>query len=240
MTAADPPLAGLRAVVLLAPGAPPLGEAIAGALTAGGATIRSHDAGGRRATSAVAALEAAAAAQGGLDVVVHVAAPSRPRPFLDRDDATWTADLAARIGEPVRIARAAARLMRGAGGAIVFVGTLDASHAYAGHADASVAMGALLGLVRTLAVELAPQRVRANAVLAGPLTPGDPAAAADPGGLARTLLRSPAGRFVTPREVAAAVAFAAGPGAAFMTGATLRVDGGWAALNQAPDGMRFA
>ena len=36
-----------------------------------------------------------------------------------------------------------------------------------------------------------------------------------------------------------AVAFAAGPASAFMSGSTLRVDGGWASLNQSPDGMRF-
>ena len=55
----------------------------------------------------------------------------------------------------------------------------------------------------------------------------------------RTLLRSPSHRFARPAEVASAIRFVAGPDAAFMTGQTLRVDGGWASLNQAPEGMRF-
>ena len=118
------------------------------------------------------------------------------------------------------------------------VGTLDALHAYAGHADASVAMGALGGLVRSLALELAPGGVRVNLVLAGPLD--DAGAPGDPDRMARTRLRSPSGRFAEPDEVAAAVLFVAGADAAFMTGAVLRVDAGWGSLNQAPDGMRFA
>ena len=83
----------------------------------------------------------------------------------------------------------------------------------------------------------APIGVRANAVLVGPLAVA--ADGQDPELLERTLLRSPSGRCVTAREAAAAIAFVAGPGAAFMTGTSLRVDGGWASLNQAPDGMRF-
>ena len=182
--------------------------------------------------------EQAAERMGRLDILVHVARPSRPLAFRDRDDDDWAADLGARIGEPIRLARAAAAVMAGTGGgSLVFVVTLDALHAYAGHADASVAMGALLGLVRTLAVEFAPIGVRANAVLVGPLA--DAAGGQDPELLERTLLRSPSKRCVTAQEAAAAIAFVAGPGAAFMTGSSLRVDGGWASLNQAPDGMRF-
>ncbi|MFN8619145.1 MAG: SDR family oxidoreductase [Chloroflexota bacterium] len=243
MTAADPgPAASRGALVVSAPGASrAVAEAIGAALAAAGYAVRRGPVDGP-AEDLVPGVPA------GTRVVVHVAAPSTPRAFLDRDPAGWTAELEARIAAPIRLARAAAPVLAATGGgALVFVGTLDATHAYPGHADASVAMGALGGLVRSLAVELAPLGVRANAVLAGPFEPdvAPPAAgatgggAADPSRVARTLLRSPSGRFVAPGEVAAAVAFVAGEGAAFMTGASLRVDGGWASLNQAPDGMRF-
>jgi len=211
-----------------------LGVAAADALAAAGASVLCD---GPEETLRP---EAAAERLGRLDIVVHVAAPSVPVAFVDRDDARWMADLEARVLEPIRLARDAAAVMAPTGGGVfVFVGTLDATHAYAGHADASVAMGALLGLVRTLAVELASVAVRANAVLVGPLAEARAVAGADPERLARTLLRSPSKRFVTPAEAAEAIVFVAGPGAGFMTGASLRVDGGWGSLNQAPDGMRF-
>jgi NAD(P)-dependent dehydrogenase (short-subunit alcohol dehydrogenase family) len=46
-------------------------------------------------------------------------------------------------------------------------------------------------------------------------------------------------RLGRPEEAAAAIRFVAGPDAGFMTGQTIRVDGGWASLNQSPEGMRF-
>lgn len=224
MTVADGALGGRRAVVVGWSGT--LSAALVEALVAAGASVRSVPGATQVATA------------GGLDILVVVLPPSERRPFLDRDDASWAADLAARIGEPLRAARiGAAAMAAGGGGSLVFVGTLDALHAYPGGADASVGMGALLGLVRSLAVELAPLGVRANAVLAGPRV--DAEAGADAALVARTRLRSPSGRGVTDREVAATVVFAVGPDAGFMTGSAVRVDGGWASLNQAPEGMRF-
>jgi NAD(P)-dependent dehydrogenase (short-subunit alcohol dehydrogenase family) len=103
-------------------------------------------------------------------------------------------------------------------------------------------MGGLLGLVRAMGVELAAHGVRTNLVIVGPLGDADEEG---PSGTAaalldRTLLRSPLHRLGQAVEVAAAIRFVAGPDAGFMTGQTLRVDGGWASLNQAPEGMRFS
>jgi len=173
------------------------------------------------------------------EILVHVTPASRGVGVMDGRDDEWADELAQRVIGPLRLARAAAFRMRASGGGcVVFVGTLDATHAYAGHADASMAMGALGGLVRSLALELAPAGIRANLVLAGPLE--DASVASRPDLNERTLLRSPSRRFVAPEEVAAGVVFVVGQGAAFMTGQSLRVDAGWASLNQAPDGMRFS
>jgi len=229
---AEPRLDGVRALIL--GGRTPIGGAAVVALKAAGAVVvvAADDA------APEVAITDATRQPGGLGIVVHVSAPSTTVAFLDRTDAAWSADLEERIAVPIRVARAAAVAMRPTGGgSLVFVGTLDAIHAYHGHAGASVAMGALGGLVRSLAVELAPIGVRANVVLVGPLH--DAAADADPAFVERTLLRSPSKRFVTAQEAAAAIVFVAGPGADFMTGASLRVDAGWSSLNQAPDGMRF-
>lgn len=221
---------GRRAVITGRPGEP--GGSIGEALAASGAQVA------HLPDAAPRDLATVAERLGGLDLLVHVVAPGEPRSMVERTGAAWDATITDLVTRPIQLLMTAAdRMRRSGGGSIVVVGTLDATHAYPGRADASVAMGALVGLIRSMAVELAPAGIRANAVLAGPLDAWIGEATRDR--LDRTLLRSPSGRLVTPAEVAAAVRFVAGPEAGFMTGATLRVDGGWASLNQAPDGMRF-
>lgn len=181
-------------------------------------------------------------ASGSLDICVCFARLAARSPLMGTDDANWEDALDRQLLEPRRLAMAAARAMAaGTGGSIVLVGSADAFHAYPGRSVASVAMGGLLGLARSMAVELAPSGIRANLVVSGPLGSPDGGAPAgsDAALVERTLLRSPVHRFASPGEVAAAIRFVAGPDAAFMTGQTLRVDGGWSSLNQAPEGMRF-
>ena len=175
------------------------------------------------------------------EIAVVFARASSTVPLLDVDETTFADELERQLLVPQRAALRAARSMaEAAGGVVVVVGSVDAYHAYPGRSATSVAMGGLLGLVRSIAVEMAGRGVRANLAIAGPLggEDGSPPAAPDVA-IERTLLRSPSHRFARPSEVAAAIRFLAGPDSAFMTGQTLRVDGGWASLNQAPEGMRF-
>lgn len=179
---------------------------------------------------------------GGLDICVAVCRPPLGPALLESDPGSWSAALDAVLGGAARLGLAAAQAMaQQGGGSIVFVGSVDAVHAYPGRSVAAAAMGGLLGLARAMGVELAGAGVRANVVIAGPLgdAAGQPQADADPVLVERTRLRSPVGRWATPAEIAAAVRFVAGRDAGFMTGQSLRVDGGWASLNQAPAGMRF-
>ena len=170
-------------------------------------------------------------ATSGFDICICFARPPSREPLATTDPDTLADHVAEALSVPQRIVTSAARTMAAAGGgAIVIVGSLDATHAYPRRAAASIAMGGLLGLVRAIAVEMSGAHVRANLILAGPMQgPVDE----------RTLLRSPLGRLATAEEVAGAVRFLAGPDSDFMTGQAMRVDGGWASLNQAPDGMRF-
>jgi 3-oxoacyl-[acyl-carrier protein] reductase len=224
---AEPDLSGLR-VVLVGDAEPVLVEATRDGFVAAGAQV-----------SVASGPEPGAGAP---DVAVVFARGGPATPILETDDATFEREVERRLLEPQRTIIAAARSMAGGtGGVVVIVGSVDAYHAYPGRSVQAVAMGGLLGLSRAMAVELAGRQVRTNLVVAGPLgsEDGGPLPDAAQSAVERTLLRSPSHRFARPSEVAAAIRFVAGPDAAFMTGQTLRVDGGWASLNQAPEGMRF-
>jgi NAD(P)-dependent dehydrogenase (short-subunit alcohol dehydrogenase family) len=89
---------------------------------------------------------------------------------------------------------------------------------------------AVEGLAKAMALELAPYGIRVNTVAPTFVeTPMTAPFLADPAARAQIVERVPLGRLGTPEEVAAAVLWAASPASALMTGASLRVDGGWTA-----------
>lgn len=130
----------------------------------------------------------------------------------------------------------AAAATTGSGSAIVNQSSVSALVGVPGLAAYSAAKGALVSLTRTLAVELAADGVRVNAICAGTVdTPmarpllalrggGDLAA-----GVAATVIRYPLGRLGTPDEIARAALFLASDDSSFITGAVLTADGGMTA-----------
>lgn len=166
---------------------------------------------------------------GPLDVVVHAAATGVIRPVLETDDRHWDWTLSANARALLSVTRAAAPSMPH-GSSIVGISSLGSVRVLENYALVGASKAALEALVRYLAVELAPQGIRVNAVSAGVVETGALDHFPNREAMLEMGLRNPAGRMVTPEDVAACVTFLCSPEAEMIRGQTLVVDGGWSLL----------
>ncbi|MGA4838614.1 SDR family NAD(P)-dependent oxidoreductase [Streptomyces sp. G45] len=165
---------------------------------------------------------------GPVGVLVSNAYAAEIAPAHEMTGASWERQLAVNVTGAFLGFKAALPDLRAHRGAVVLTSSVHAHKGLPGRPAYAASKGALLSLCSQLAVEYGPE-VRVNAVLPGPiLTPAWDRVPAEARRL--TVEGTAARRLGTPEEVAAAIAFLAADEAAYVTGASLVVDGGWSVV----------
>ena len=166
--------------------------------------------------------------RGRLDLLVVAAGICRDAVLWKMTDEAWDRVIAVDLSGAAHYLRAAApALRRGRFGRVVLISSINGRRGKFGQSNYAAAKAGLLGLARSAARELAASGVTVNVVEPGftetPLPANLPAEVRR-----RALAGTPLGRAAQPEDIAAAVAFLVGPGAAHVTGQALAVDGGQA------------
>ena len=178
--------------------------------------------------AASAQLVADVAAQfGRLDVLVNNAGIYPRAPFLDLTEALWDSVHAVNLKGAAFCGQAAARVMivGGLGGAIINLASQAIRGAVNGvHYSASKA--GLVGLTRSMALELAPHGIRVNAIAPGLVDTAQPRGGSTEEGLLELAAAIPLRRMGRSDEIADAVVFLASEQSSFMTGEVVQINGG--------------
>lgn len=183
-----------------------------------------------------ASLAGAFQAAGPPDVLVVNAGIAAPAGIGETTDELWRSTIEINLTGAFHTLRAAVPLMKARRrGSIVVTASTNSFDGEPELAAYNASKAGLLGLVRTLAGELGPWRIRVNAVCPGLIRTRLTASLyADEGAAKKYFQELPLGRGGEPEEVARAIAFLASDEASFITGTTLVVDGGQMATKYGP------
>jgi len=206
------------------------GRALAGTMRQTGATVTAVAMDVTDRASVDAALAEAAGSLGEIDVLVNNAGVAITRPFLDLTERDWANVLDVNLDGAFRVAQAVARRMRdaGRGGSIVNIASVLAERVAAQVAPYAASKAALVQLTRAMALELARHRIRVNALAPGYVeTELNRDFFATEGGAA-LVKRIPQRRLGRVEDLEAPLLLLASDASAYITGATLAVDGGHA------------
>ncbi len=229
--------AGAR-VAICARGQEALDEAAADIRAATGAFVLPIVADVARAGDVDRLVSRAATELGAIDILVTNTGGPKSGPFETITDDDWRASIDSIVMSTVRLCRAVIpHMRRRGGGRIIHVTSVSVKQPIDGLVLSNALRAAVTGLSRTLANELAADRILVNCIAPG-YTATDRVvqlneAAAKPEGVAPQAVQArlerqiPLGRLGKPEEFGATVAFLASPAASFITGTTLQVDGGY-------------
>ena len=168
---------------------------------------------------------------GKVDILVNNAGVELDTNFQQVTAALWDKVIAINLRAPFLLTQALEPLFPAAGGAVINISSIHATHAFAGSTAYACSKAGLVALTRNLALELAHRHIRVNAICPGYIdtrlwekylrqSPDAEALAANSAAL------HPLGRRGVPTDVASAALFLAADGSAFITGTCLVVDGG--------------
>jgi 3-oxoacyl-[acyl-carrier protein] reductase len=170
---------------------------------------------------------------GPIDILVNNAGISIPAP-IDHDawEKAWELTLAVNLSAQARMIRAcAADLARNGDGRVVNIASTEGLGATGGGSPYTVAKHGVIGLTRSMAVELGPRGVNVNAVCPGPIRTAMTAPIPDESKTIYAKRRVALRRYGEPEEVAHATLSLVLPAASYITGAYLVVDGGMSIRN---------
>ncbi|MAI12003.1 MAG: 3-oxoacyl-[acyl-carrier-protein] reductase [Rhodospirillaceae bacterium TMED167] len=174
--------------------------------------------------------DAAAAAMGGIDVLVNNAGLTRDNLAMRMKDEEWQAVLDVNLTAGFRIARACLRgMMKARWGRIIGITSVVGATGNAGQANYAASKAGVTGMTKALAAEVASRNITVNCVAPGFIV--TPMTDVLEDSQKEVLLGAiPVGRLGEPEDVAACVSFLASTEAAYITGETLHVNGGMAMI----------
>ncbi len=183
-------------------------------------------------TASVEALPKAAeeAAGGSIDILVNNAGITKDNLFMRMKDEEWDAVIAVNLTAAFRLSRAVLRgMMKKRWGRIIQITSVVGETGNPGQGNYAAAKAGLVGMSKSLAAEVASRNITVNCIAPGFIQTAMTEVLTDQ---QKEMIgqKIPAGRMGTADEIAAAAAFLAAPEAAYITGATLQVNGGMAMI----------
>jgi len=163
---------------------------------------------------------------GAIGILVNNAGITRDNLLMRMKDEEWDDILATNLTSVFRLSRAVLRaMMKARAGRIISIASVVGATGNAGQTNYSAAKAGIMGFTKSLAREVGSRNITVNCVAPGFIDTDMTRALADAQKAALTS-RIPLGRLGTPEDIAHAVAWLAGPRAAYVTGVTLHVNGG--------------